>query len=73
MDFSTPGDSMTSTIGESESKEGRRKAIGVTAGRSGLWQQDIEQDAIPAISWTQSIAESGAAGAFEWRCSGIEQ
>jgi hypothetical protein len=45
--------------------EGSRKASGVTAGRSGLWQQDIEQDAIPAMACPHSIGELGAAGAFE--------
>lgn len=49
----------------SEAGEGSRKASSVTAGRSGLWQQEIEQDAIPAMSWPQSIGELGAAGAFE--------
>ncbi|HXY24977.1 MAG TPA: hypothetical protein VEI73_10025 [Candidatus Acidoferrum sp.] len=34
---------------------------GVSAGRSGLWQQDIEQDVIPGISWPQSMACSGVA------------
>jgi len=48
-----------------EAGEGSRKASGVTAGRSGLWQQEIEQDAIPAMSWLQSIKELGVAGAFE--------
>jgi hypothetical protein len=51
------------TIGEAG--EGSRKASGVTAGRSGLWQQEIEQDAIPAMAWPQSIGELGAAGPFE--------
>jgi hypothetical protein len=53
----------TGTIGEIG--EGSRKANGVTAGRSGLWQQDIEQDAIPAMSWPQFFGELGAAGALE--------
>lgn len=48
-----------------EAGEGSRKASGVTAGRSGLWQQETEQDAIPAMAWPQSIGELGAAGAFE--------
>jgi len=48
-----------------EAGGGSRKASGVTAGRSGLWQQEIEQDAIPAAAWPQSIGELGAAGACE--------
>jgi len=48
-----------------EAGKGNRKASGATASRSGLWQQEIEQDAIPAMSWPQSIGELGAAGAFE--------
>lgn len=51
------------TIGEAG--EGSRKANGVTAGRSRLWQQETEQDVISAMAWPQSIGELGATGAFE--------
>ncbi|HKW31795.1 MAG TPA: hypothetical protein VJN92_02240 [Candidatus Acidoferrum sp.] len=45
---------------------GRTKMAGATAGLSGLWQQDILQCAIPAISFPQSMARSGVAGVCEW-------
>ena len=48
-----------------EAGRGSRKASGVTAGRSGLWQQEIGQDAIPATACPQSIGELGVAGACE--------
>jgi len=40
---------------------GSTKTTGAIAGRSGLWQQDMEQEAMPGASWPQSMAFSEAA------------
>src|SRR6202035_5160683 len=42
---------------------GNTNAPGISAGRAGSWQQDIEHDVIPLISCPQSIGAESCRGA----------
>jgi hypothetical protein len=53
---------VTTIAATANPKGGSTNATAVTTGRSGFWQQDMEQAVRPLISWSQSRVDAECAG-----------